>query len=146
MILRAEKGFIVIGKDSDGMSRPMDLGLAGPLKNKKVEFVGRRSLLQDEAQRDDRNQLVGLVPSDGLGLLRGGPHGLDLAGAAPRAIRYVTSSYESVSLPHPVALGLIERGAARHGEEITLQHLGQRRRARIAPPCAFDPKGDRLNA
>lgn len=146
MILRAEKGFIVIGKDSDGMSRPMDLGLAGPLKNKKVEFVGRRSLLQDEAQRDDRNQLVGLVPSDGLGLLPVGAHGLDLSGAAPRSIGYVTSSYESVSLPHPVALGLIERGAARHGEEITLQHLGQRRRARIAPPCAFDPKGDRLNA
>src|SRR5690606_32252237 len=60
MILRAEKGFIVIGKDSDGMSRPMDLGLSGPLRSKKAEFIGKRSLLQEEAQRPDRNQLVGL--------------------------------------------------------------------------------------
>ncbi|MCB5410340.1 2Fe-2S iron-sulfur cluster-binding protein [Pseudogemmobacter faecipullorum] len=146
MILRAEKGFIVIGKDSDGMTRPGDLGLSGPLRNKKTEFIGRRSLLQDEAQRPDRNQLVGLVPSDGLGLLPIGAHGIDLSGGAPRSIGYVTSSYDSVSLPHPVALGLIERGASRHGEEITLQHLGQRRRARITPPCAFDPEGERLNA
>lgn len=146
MILRAEKGFIVIGKDSDGMTRPMDLGLAGPLKNKKVEFIGRRSLLQEEAQREDRNQLVGLVPTDGLGMLPIGAHGLDLTGGTPRSIGYVTTSHESVSLPHPVALGLIERGASRHGEEITLQHLGKRRRARITAPCAFDPKGDRLNA
>lgn len=146
MILRAEKGFIVIGKDSDGMTRPMDLGLAGPLKNKKVEFIGRRSLLQEEAQREDRNQLVGLVPADGLGLLPIGAHGIDLTGGSPRSIGYVTTSHESVSLSHPVALGLIERGASRHGEEITLQHLGKRRRARITAPCAFDPKGDRLNA
>ena len=146
MILRAEKGFIVIGKDSDGMSRPMDLGVSGPLKAKKVEFLGRRSLHQEEAQRPDRNQLVGLVPVDGQGLLPVGGHGVDLAGGAARSVGYVTSSYPGVSVEHPIALGLIERGASRHGEEIVIQHLGQRRRARICAPCFFDPKGDRLNA
>ncbi len=146
MILRAEKGFIVIGKDSDGMSRPMDLGVSGPLKSKKVEFIGKRSLLTEEAQRPDRNQLVGLTPTDGLGLLPVGGHGIDTSGAAPRSIGYVTSSYQGIGVDHPVALGLIERGASRHGEEITIQHLGQRRRARICAPCFFDPKGDRLNA
>lgn len=146
MILRAEKGFIVIGKDSDGMTRPMDLGVSGPLKSKKAEFVGKRSLLQEEARRPDRNQLVGLVPADGGGPLPVGAHGLDLRGAQPRSIGYVTSSYPRVSTDHPVALALIERGADRHGEVIELQHLGQRRRARITAPCAFDPKGDRLNA
>jgi sarcosine oxidase subunit alpha len=146
MILRAEKGFIVIGKDSDGMTRPIDLGVLGPLKSKKAEFIGRRSLMQDEAQRSDRNQLVGLMPADGLGMLPVGAHGLDLTGAAPRSIGYVTSSYPGAGLDHPIALGLIERGASRHGEDIVLHHLGERRKARICAPCFFDPKGDRLNA
>ncbi|VDC27531.1 2Fe-2S iron-sulfur cluster-binding protein [Pseudogemmobacter humi] len=145
MILRAEKGYIVIGKDSDGMTRPMDLGLAGPLRSKKAEFIGKRSLLQEEAQRPDRNQLVGLQPADGGGLLPVGAHGLDLSGAAPRSIGYVTSSYPGAGHDGPVALALIERGASRHGEVIELHHLGSRRRARITAPCAFDPKGDRLN-
>lgn len=146
LILRAEKGFIVIGKDSDGMTRPMDLGVSGPLKSKKVEFLGRRSLYQEEAQRPDRNQLVGLLPADGQGILPVGAHGLDLSGPVPRSIGYVTSSYEGAGVNHPVALGLIERGAGQHGEDILLQHLGQRRTARICAPCFFDPKGDRLNA
>jgi sarcosine oxidase subunit alpha len=146
MILRAEKGYIVIGKDSDGMSRPMDLGVSGPLRSKTAEFLGKRSLFLPEAQRADRNQLVGLMPVDGLGPLTVGSHGIDLSGAVPRSIGYVTSSYPGVGVPHPVALGLIERGASRHGEEITLQHLGKRRQVGICAPCFFDPKGDRLNA
>jgi len=146
MILRAEKGFIVIGKDSDGMTRPMDLGVSGPLRTKKAEFIGRRSLFQEEAQRPDRNQLVGLLPADGQGLLPVGGHGLDLSGPVPRSIGYITSSSPGAAVDHPVALGLIERGASRHGEEIVIQHLGQRRRARICAPCFLDPKGDRLNA
>lgn len=145
-LLRAEKGFIIIGKDTDGMTRPMDLGVSGPLQKKKAEFIGKRSLLLEEAQRTDRMQLVGLVPVDGDEPLPTGAHGLDLGGAAPRSIGYVTSSYPGVSVPHPVALGLIERGASRHGEVIELQHLGKRLKARITAPCAFDPKGDRLNA
>ncbi len=146
MILRAEKGYIVIGKDSDGMTRPMDLGVQGPLKSKRAEFIGKRALLTEEAQRPDRNQLVGLMPADGLGLLPVGAHGLELSGPAPRSIGYITSSHPGAGLDAPVALALIEGGASRHGEVITLHHLGQRRQARITPPCAFDPKGDRLNA
>jgi len=146
MILRAEKGFIVIGKDTDGMTRPMDLGVSGPLAAKKVDFLGRRSLHTQEAQRADRNQLVGLVPADGLGPLPVGAHGIDLSAATPRSIGYVTSSHPGAAVGHPIALGLIERGATRHGQEITLHHLGKRRRATICPPCFLDPKGERLHA
>nr|MBP9049208.1 hypothetical protein [Tabrizicola sp.] len=145
MILRAEKGYIVIGKDSDGMTRPMDLGAHGPLKSKRAEFVGKRSLLTEEAQRADRQQLVGLTPADGLGPLPVGAHGLDLSGA-PRSIGFVTSSHPGAGGDAPVALALIERGASRHGEVIPLHHLGRRRQAQITAPCAFDPKGERLNA
>lgn len=145
MILRAEKGYIVIGKDTDGTTRPVDLGSSAPLAKKAVEYIGRRSLLMEEAQRNDRNQLVGLIVDDGQEMLATGAHGVDRSSGKPRSIGYVTSSYISPTLNRPIALALIERGAARHGETIDIQHLGQIRRARIVPPCAFDPEGDRLN-
>ncbi|MGD9915026.1 MAG: 2Fe-2S iron-sulfur cluster-binding protein [Rhizobiaceae bacterium] len=146
MVLRAEKGFIVIGKDTDGMTRPMDLGVSAPLAKKKVEFIGRRSLFTEEAQRPNRNQLVGLEVMDKGGPLATGAHGIERSGAGKRSIGYVTSSYFSPTLDRPIALGLIEGGATRHGEVIEVQHLGAVRPARIAPPCAFDPSGERLNA
>ena len=63
-----------------------------------------------------------------------------------RSLGFVTSSYDSPTLNRPVALGLIERGATRHGETIGIRHLGAPRRATIAPPCAFDLQGSRLDA
>lgn len=146
MILRAEKGFIVIGKDTDGMTRPMDLGSDAPLKRKRADFLGRRSLTLPEAQREDRNQLVGLVPADDKGLLPVGAHGVETRAGVKHSIGYVTSSYPGAAVSHPVALGLIERGAQRHGEEITLHHLGTTRRALLVAPCFLDPNGDRLDA
>ncbi|MBD0416887.1 2Fe-2S iron-sulfur cluster-binding protein [Oryzicola mucosus] len=146
MTLRAEKGFIVTGKDSDGMTLPMDLGSSAPLSKKKVDYLGKRSLFTEEAQRPDRTQLVGLEVIDGGGRFPTGAHGVLKTGSGKRSLGYVTSSYHSPTLGRPIALGLIERGAARHGEVIDVQHLGEMRQARIAPPCAFDPEGERLNA
>lgn len=146
MVLRAEKGFIVIGKDSDGMTRPMDLGVAAPLLKKRAEFIGRRSLLTEESQRPDRNQLVGLEVLDSDGPLATGAHGVERTSGGKRSLGYVTSSYFSPTLGRPIALGLIEGGASRSGDVIDIQHLGKVRRARIVPPCAFDPEGARLNA
>ncbi len=63
-----------------------------------------------------------------------------------RSVGFVTSSYHSATLNRPIALGLIERGAMRHGETIEIRHLGAIRRATISPPCSFDPQGSRLDA
>ena len=145
MILRAEKGYVVIGKDTDGLTMPHDLGLIGPRDKRQDEFVGRRSLFTEVAQDPLRRQLVGLAVADGGSALTTGAHGVDLSSGKPRSLGYVTSSYMSPMLKRPVALGLIERGLERHGETITVQHLGQRREARIVPPCAFDPEGTRLH-
>ncbi|MFD1378858.1 2Fe-2S iron-sulfur cluster-binding protein [Fodinicurvata halophila] len=60
MILRAEKGFIVAGKDTDGYTMPMDLGMSGPRNKRTNEYVGKRSLFTEEAERSDRPALVGL--------------------------------------------------------------------------------------
>ncbi|KAA3448956.1 sarcosine oxidase subunit alpha family protein [Mesorhizobium sp. SARCC-RB16n] len=146
MILRAEKGFIVIGKDTDGTTLPHDLGSDGPRTKRQTEYVGRRSLFTEEASRPDRMQLVGLTVPQGEAALATGAHGVERRGGKLHSIGFVTSSYESPALGQPIALGLIERGAARHGETIEIQHLGKHRTATIAAPCAYDPAGDRLNA
>jgi len=146
MILRAEKGYIVIGKDTDGTTLPHDLGVDGPRAKRKSEYVGRRSLFTEVATPDSRQQLVGLAVARGEEPLATGAHGISREGGKLRSQGFVTSSYHSPTLARPVALGLIERGAARHGETIDIQHLGMVRRATITGPCAFDPSGERLNA
>ena len=146
MILRAEKGYVVIGKDTDGTSRPMDFGLTAPLERKSVEFIGRRSLVTEDATRPDRRQFVGLEAADGKGILPTGAHGIERRAGGLRSTGYVTSSYFSPALEKPIALGLIERGLSRMGEVIELQHLREIRRARIVSACAFDAEGARLHA
>lgn len=146
MVLRAEKGYVVVGKDTDGLTLPMDLGLPAPSAKKPSEFIGKRSLLSEEARRDDRKQFVGLEVIDGGPPLAPGAHGVATVDGRKRSLGYVTSSHVSPTLGRPIALGLIERGASRHGETIEIQHLGRIRRARLAPPCALDPEGARLHA
>ncbi|MDX8463391.1 sarcosine oxidase subunit alpha family protein [Mesorhizobium humile] len=146
MILRAEKGYIVIGKDTDGTTMPHDLGVAGPRTKRASEFVGRRSLFTEAGNSTDRNQLVGLAVREGEAPLATGAYGVEKREGRPKSIGFVTSSYQSPTLGRPVALALIERGAARHGETIDIQHLGVVRQATIVAPCAFDPEGRRLHA
>lgn len=91
-------------------------------------------------------QLVGLTVPRGEAPLPTGAHGIRRSDGKLHSQGFVTSSYQSPTLGRPVALGLIERGAARHGEAIEIQHLGKVRTATIAAPCAFDPAGERLHA
>jgi len=146
MILRAEKGYIVIGKDTDGTTMPQDLGVDGPRTKRQTDYVGRRSLFTEVAQAPNRLQLVGLAVPDGEPPLAPGAHGILQDGLKLRSQGFVTSSYLSPVLGRPIALALIERGAARHGETIDMQHLGQKRHATITAPCVFDPSGARFNA
>jgi sarcosine oxidase subunit alpha len=102
--------------------------------------------MMDEARREGRQQFVGLEVADGGPMLAAGAHGVESEGGGHRSIGYVTSSYNSPNLKRPIALGLIERGMSRHGETIDIRHMGEIRKAKIVPPCVFDPEGARLNA
>jgi len=147
MTLRTEKGYILIGRDTDGVTLPQDLGVLGPLKNKTIDYVGRRSLMTPEATRDDRRQLIGLAAADPSAPLPNGAHVVTGKGRDFRSIGFVTSSYASPSLQRPVALALVERGRAlvAEGAEISLYHLGQRYTARAVNPAFWDPQGARLH-
>ncbi len=146
MILRAEKGYIVVGKDTDGTTMPHDLGVAGPRDSRADEYIGKRSLFMPVASDRRRKQFVGLSVAAGEAPLPTGAHVAMGAGAARRSQGYVTSSYMSPSLGRPVALGLVEEGFSRMGEAVGVYHLGAHRRATIAPAVALDPEGKRLHA
>lgn len=143
MILRAEKGFILVGKDTDGVTLPHDLGWGGPREKRKDEYFGRRALFTPEARRTDRRQLVGLI-TDGPDPLPVGAH-LVMAGGPRRSLGFVTSSHVSPTLNRPIALALLEAGQNRMGEQLIAFHLGAEQPVRVAPACALDPEGGRLN-
>jgi sarcosine oxidase subunit alpha len=146
MILRAEKGFIVIGKDTDGTTMPHDLGVAGPRDSRTDEYIGKRSLFMPVAADPSRKQLVGLGVASGEAPLPTGAHVMGGASRARRSQGYVTSSYFSPTLGRPIALCLVEDGRSRIGETVSIFHLGAERRATIIRPVAIDPEGQRLHA
>ncbi len=146
MILRAEKGYIIVGKDTDGTTMPHDLGLSGPRNSRQDEYIGKRCLFMPVANDKRRKQFVGLSVGAGEAPLPTGAHVTTAEGGARRSQGYVTSSYESPTLGRPVALGLVEEGLSRIGEAVGVYCLGAERRATIAPAATLDPEGKRLHA
>jgi sarcosine oxidase subunit alpha len=144
MVLRTEKGFIIVGVDTDGETMPHDIGAGGPRERRTDPYVGDRSLFLPAAMDAKRRQLVGIA-SEGERIPTGA-HAIEGSGMATRSIGFVTSSHESPALGRPVALGLIEQGRARMGDALKLQHLGRRFGGRIVPPCFLDAQGARLHA
>jgi sarcosine oxidase subunit alpha len=63
-----------------------------------------------------------------------------------RSIGFVTTSHASPTLGRPIALALLEGGAACHGETVVIRHLGTELRGIVAHPCAYDREGARLDA
>src|SRR5207248_6455790 len=113
-VLRAEKGYIIVGQDTDGTITPDDAGLSWALGKNKPDFVGKRSLARPALVSPDRRQLVGLMTNDPRTVLEEGAQVMANAGARPptRAIGHVTSSYYSSVLARCIALRLIACGRA----------------------------------
>src|SRR5208337_3166090 len=91
MILRAEKGYVVVGKDTDGTTMPHDLGVTSPRDQRKDEYIGKRSLFTAAAQDKGRKQFVGLAVAGGDPPLPTGAHVVEGVGQARRSLGYVTS-------------------------------------------------------
>ena len=142
MLLRAEKGYILIGKDTDGITMPHDLGWGSSRQKRQDEYFGRRSLFTPEAQRRDRRQLVGLESNGDV--LPTGAHILANSDIK-RSIGFVTSSYFSPNLQRPIALALVEAGHSMYGQIVSIFNLGQEYSAKITNPCFIDPMGEKLN-
>ena len=147
-VLRAEKGYIIIGQDTDGSVSPVDLGMGG-LVTKAKDCLGKRSLSRSDTQRDDRKQLVGLLTEDPKFVLSEGAQILNEATVAIPApmIGHVTSSYMSPTLDRSIAMALVKGGAHRMGETVHVSMRdGSIAAATIANPVFLDPKSERQNA
>ncbi len=145
--LRAEKGFIIVGQDTDGSVTPVDLGMERMLSRRK-DFLGKRSLSRPDSVRPDRKQLVGLLSEDPDEVLpEGGQIVEDPKASIPMPmIGHVTSSYHSANLGRSIALALVKGGRGRMGERVYIpQTRGKTMAAMIAEPVFYDPEGARQN-
>jgi sarcosine oxidase, subunit alpha len=147
LILRAEKGFIVVGQETDGTVTPDDLGLAKMIAQSKPDFVGKRSLAMADLAREGRKQLVGLLPDDPALKLDEGAQVVDDATPAigASALGHVTSSYFSPTLGRTFAMALVAGGRARIGGTAYVTTMEGTALARIVEPIFYDREGKRLN-
>ncbi len=143
-VLRAEKGYFIVGQETDGTVTPLDLGLDWMVSRKKW-FVGRRSLERPAMLEPDRRQLVGLLPDDPDELLpEGAPvPARQLGIAAFGTAGHVTSSYRSAALGRTFAMALLAGGRARHGSTVIVDVDGREVAARVVEPVFYDPKNER---
>ena len=120
-LLRAEKGFVIVGQDTDGTVAPADLRMPGMVKT-NADFIGRRSLTRADTARGDRKQLVGLLTVDPNHVLMEGAHVIS-SSTEPRErpvpmLGYVTSSYYSPNAGRSIALALVKGGGERMGHTL----------------------------
>jgi sarcosine oxidase subunit alpha len=146
-ILRMEKGHVV-GGELNGRTTAGDLGFGGMLSSKK-DYIGRRSLNRPALTDENRKQLVGLVPVDGVTEIpRGAQIVADPNHALPNPmLGEVTSNCYSPNLGHPIGLGILANGRERDGEVLHAVSpvTNQSVQVRITSPVFFDPQGERLH-
>ena len=144
-VLRAEKGYIFVGQDTDSETMPHDIGMGAARDKRGDAYVGDRSLFTTVARRRGRKQLVGIAAS-GEKPIPVGAHPVVETNGRLRSVGYVTSSCFSPVLNRPIALGLVEDGRSRLGEELDFEHLGIRCAGTLVGSCFFDMSGARLHA
>ena len=146
-VLRAEKGFIIVGQDTDGTVTPYDAGLDWAVGKKKPDFVGRRSLARPDIVASGRKQLVGLLTDDPNVVLEEGAQIVaDPNQPIPmKMIGHVTSSYWSATLGRSIAFALVSGGQERMGETLYIPMPGMTHTAKTDGMVFFDPEGTRLN-
>ncbi|MFL1453064.1 sarcosine oxidase subunit alpha [Marinobacter sp. GN3S48] len=148
-ILRAEKGFIIAGQDTDGSVHPYDLGMSWAVKeDKPFSFIGKRGMKREDCVRENRKQLVGLKTKDPSIVLPEGAQAVDNPNH-PKPVPmlgHVTSSYYSANLGHSIAMGVIKNGHKRMGDTVYYPLVdGRVVEAEICSTIFLDPKGERQN-
>ncbi len=146
-VLRAEKGFIIVGQDTDGTVTPHDAGLGWAVGTKKPDFVGKRSLERPDIVASGRKQLVGLLTDDpNLVLEEGSQIVADPNQPIPMTmIGHVTSAYWSEALGRSIALALVAGGQDRMGEMLHVPMPDGTHKAMVSSMIFYDPDGTRLH-
>jgi sarcosine oxidase subunit alpha len=145
-VLRAEKGYVIVGQDTDGTVTPDDLGMGWIVNPSKGDFVGKRSLVRPDTTRPDRKQLVGLLPEDPMTLLPEGTQIVATAGPIEPPVPmlgHVTSSYASPILGRTFALAMIRGGRSETGSTWYAAMRSGEVPVSVVDPVFYDPKDAR---
>ncbi len=148
-VLRAEKGYIIVGQDTDGTLTPDDAGLTWAIGKKKPDFVGKRSLVRPDMVAKGRKQLVGLLTEDPKVVLEEGAQIVaDPSQPKPMTmLGHVTSSYWSEALGRSIAMAVVAGGHERDGQVLHVPMPDRTIAARVVKsPVFYDPEGKRLDA
>ncbi|XOK14472.1 sarcosine oxidase subunit alpha [Agrobacterium tumefaciens] len=144
-VLRAEKGYIIVGQDTDGTVTPYDAAMGWAVGKNKPDFVGKRGLARPDLVAKDRRHLVGLLTEDRSKLEEGAQIVFDPKQPIPmKMVGHVTSSYHSDAAGQPIALALVEGGHERMGETVYIPMLDRTIAAKITGMVFVDPENTRL--
>ena len=146
-LLRAEKGFIIVGQDTDGTMTPIDLQMDWIVSKKKYDFIGKRSLYRSDTMKEDRKQLVGLVTDNPTEVLEEGAQIIANTSLKPvEMLGHVTSSYYSPNLNKSIALAVVRGGKNMLGQKLFIPMEDKNINVTIVDPVFFDKENVRLNA
>ena len=146
-LLRAEKGFIIVGQDTDATMTPIDLQMNWIVSKKKYDFIGKRSLYRSDTMRDDRKQLVGLLTENPDEVLEEGAQIVANFNKSPvEMLGHVTSSYYSPNLKKSIALGFVRGGKNMMGQKLIIPMENKKINVTVADPVFLDKENKRLNA
>ena len=145
-VLRAEKGFIIVGQETDGSITPIDLDMNWIVSKKKYDFIGKRALYRSDTIKEDRKQLVGLLTKDSNEILEEGAQLVEKETTLPMAmVGHVTSSYYSPNLGRSFALALVKGGSNKKGFKLLAPMPNKTIEVEITSPVFIDPSNERLN-
>ncbi len=147
-LLRAEKGFIIAGQETDGTITPIDLQMDWIVSKKKYDFIGKRSLHRSDTMRKDRKQLVGLLTNDPKEILEEGAQIVENIKKKPPMdmIGHVTSSYYSPNLNKSIALAVVKNGKNLKGKRLFVPMPNKTIEVTVSDTVFLDKEGNRLNA
>ncbi len=144
-VLRAEKGFIIVGQETDGSVTPLDLDMSWIVSKKKYDFIGKRALYRSDTIRDDRKQLVGILTKNPNEVLEEGSQLVEKLSSLPmNMIGHVTSSYYSPNLGRSFALALVKEGLKKKGKTIFAPMPEKNIEVEITNPVFIDPNNSKL--
>jgi len=151
-LLRAEKGYVVIGQETDGTVTPLDINFTWMIGKKKKDFIGKRSLTRSDTSREDRKQLVGIVPLDKSEFIEEGQHIVECK-TLPKKIKtpvpylgHITSSYHSPNLGYCISMALIKEGSKLMGAKLFVSTSNGTKNipVEVVNPVFIDPENKRL--
>tara|TARA_S200000501_G_scaffold348117_1_gene363044 strand:+ start:256 stop:3240 length:2985 start_codon:yes stop_codon:yes gene_type:complete len=151
-LLRAEKGYVVIGQETDGTVTPIDINFNWMIGKTKKDFVGKRSLKRSDTVRVDRKQLVGIIPVDKSQFIEEGQHILEIERLPSKIttpieyLGHVSSSYHSPTLNHCISLAMIKGGNKLLGKKVFVSKSKGTKNipVKIVSPVFIDRENKRL--